>query len=101
MPKVAEELTAMDFKRLARPCGKMNVLFSVGGVPVLHMQLTPNGQRFRVLRAKVGTLRRDIALGGFPAVTLSQAHDKAREARASNEGGLDMVEDRKAASAVS
>ena len=100
MPKVAEELTALDVKRLAHPGGKRNVLFSVGGVPGLHMQLTPKGGRSWVLRAKVGTLRRDIGLGGFPAVTLSQARDKAREARAKIEGGIDPVEERKAAKAA-
>ena len=82
MPKVAEELTALDVKRLAHPGGKRNVLFSVGGVPGLQLQLSPKGGRSWVLRAMVGTLRRDIGLGGFPAVTLSQARDKARDARA-------------------
>jgi integrase len=100
MPKVAEELTALDVKRLAHPGGKRNVLFSVGGVPGLHMQLTPKDGRSWVLRAKVGTLRRDIGLGGYPAVTLSQARDKAREARAKIEGGIDPVEERKAAKAA-
>ena len=79
MPKVAEELSALDVKRLVHPGGKRNILLSVGGVPGLHMQLTPKGGRSWVLRAKVGTLRRDIGLGGFPAVTLAQARDKARE----------------------
>ena len=31
-----------------------------------------------MLRAKIRTARRDIGLGGFPAVTPSQARDKAR-----------------------
>ncbi|PQV57860.1 integrase [Defluviimonas denitrificans] len=100
MPKIAEELSALDVKRLAHPGGKRNVLFSVGGVPGLHMQITPNGGRSWVLRAKVGTLRRDIGLGGFPGVTLSQARDKAREARAKIESGVDPVEERKAAKAA-
>jgi hypothetical protein len=78
MPKLAEELRALDVKRLAHPGGKRNILFSVGGVPGLHLQVTPKGGRSWVLRAKVGNLRRDIGLGGFPAVTLSQARDKAR-----------------------
>jgi integrase len=100
MPKVAEELTALDVKRLTHPGGKRNVLFSVGGVPGLHMQITPNGGRSWVLRAKVGTLRRDIGLGGFPGVTLAQAREKAREARTKIEGGIDPVEERKAAKAA-
>lgn len=100
MPKVAEELTALDVRRLVHPGGKRNVLISVGGVPGLHMQLTPKGGRSWVLRVKVGNLRRDIGLGGFPAVTLSQARDKAREARTKIEGGVDPVEERKASKAA-
>ncbi len=100
MPKVASELTALDVKRLAHPGGKRNRLFSVGGVPGLHLQITPGGGRSWVLRAKVGTLRRDIGLGGFPGVTLSQARDKAREARAKIEGGVDPVDERKAMKAA-
>ena len=100
MPKIAAELSALDVKRLTHPGGKRNVLFSVGGVPGLHMQITPNGARSWVLRVKVGTLRRDIGLGGFPGVTLSQARDKAREARAKIESGIDPVEERKAAKAA-
>lgn len=100
MPKVATELSALEVKRLTHPGGKRNVLFAVGGVPGLHMQITPGGGRSWVLRAKVGTLRRDIGLGGFPAVTLAQARDKAREARTKIETGIDPVEERKAAKAT-
>jgi integrase len=100
VPKVASELTALDVKRLNHPGGKRNVLFSVGGVPGLHMQITPNGGRSWVLRVKVGTLRRDIGLGGFPGVTLSMARDKARDARTKIENGVDPVEERKAVKAA-
>src|SRR6056297_3473668 len=100
MPKIAEELSALDVKRLAHPGGKRNALFSVGGVPGLYMQITPKGGRSWVLRAKVGNLRRDIGLGGFPGVTLSQARDKAREARAKIEVGIDPVEERKGTKAA-
>lgn len=100
MPKVAAELTALDVKRLTHPGGKRNVLFSVGGVPGLHMQITPNGGRSWVLRVKVGTMRRDIGLGGFPGVTLAMARDKAREARSKIENGIDPVEERKAMKAA-
>ncbi|MCC1481061.1 tyrosine-type recombinase/integrase [Roseibaca sp. Y0-43] len=100
MPKIAEELTALDVKRLAHPGGKRNVLFSVGGVTGLYLQITPKGGRSWVLRIKVGALRRDIGLGGFPTVTLSQARDKAREARTKIEQGIDPVEERKATKAA-
>ncbi|SEQ46275.1 tyrosine-type recombinase/integrase [Thalassovita taeanensis] len=100
MPKVSSELSAIDVKRLAHPGGKRNVLFSVGGVPGLHLQLTPKDGRSWVLRAKIGELRRDIGLGGFPAVTLAQAREKAREARAKIATGIDPVEERKDAKAA-
>ncbi|WP_342781697.1 tyrosine-type recombinase/integrase [Aquicoccus porphyridii] len=99
MPKVAQELSALEVKNLAHPGGKRNVLYSVGGVAGLHMQITPHGGRSWVLRVKVGEKRRDLGLGGFPTVTLSQARDKAREARDKIERGIDPVEERKAAKA--
>lgn len=100
VPKVAEELTALDVKRLTHPGGKRNYLYSAGGVPGLHLQVTPKGGRSWVLRVKVGAVRRDIGLGGYPGVTLSQARDKAREARGRIERGIDPVEERKAAKAA-
>ena len=99
MPKVAEELGALDVKRLTHPGGTRTAMISVGGVPGLHLQVTPTGGRSWILRTTVGKLRRDIGLGGFPAVTLAQARDKARNARAQIEGGIDPVEARKAAKA--
>jgi hypothetical protein len=99
MPRIASELTALDVKRLTHLGGGRNILCAVGGVPGLHLQITPNGGRSWVLRAKVGAMRRDIGLGGFPGVTLSQARDKARDARAKIESGVDPVEERKAARA--
>jgi integrase len=97
MPKVAAELSAIDVKRLAHPGGKRNVLFAVGGVPGLHLQMTPGDGRSWVLRVTVGDLRRDIGLGGFPGVTLARAREKAREARDMIERGIDPIEERKAA----
>lgn len=100
MPKIIDELSALDVKRLTHPGGKHSALLSVGGVPGLHLQITPAGGRSWILRTTVGKLRRDIGLGGFPAVTLAQARDKAREARAQIESGIDPVEARKATKAA-
>lgn len=100
MPKVARELSALDVKRLAHPGGKRNAMFAVGGVPGLHLQITSKAGRSWVLRAKVGSKRRDFGLGGFPAVTLAQARDKAREMRLKIEKGTDPIEERKAAQAA-
>ena len=93
MPIVTAELTALDVKRLIHPGGNRNVLRSVGGVPGIHLQLTPKNGRSWVLRTKVGAARRDIGLGGFPAVTLSQAREKIAH-------GIDPVEERKASKAA-
>ncbi|MFT6649493.1 tyrosine-type recombinase/integrase [Pseudophaeobacter arcticus] len=100
LPKITDELSALDVKRLTHPGGNRNVLVSVGGVPGLHLQLTPKRGRSWVLRAKIGEARRDIGLGGFPAVTLSQARQKAREARELISQGVDPIEERKAAKAA-
>ena len=74
-------------------------MFAVGGVTGLYLQVTQTRGRTWILRIKVGTLRRDIGLGGYPTVTLSQARDKAREARMKVEAGIDPVEERKAVKA--
>ncbi|MFB2532694.1 tyrosine-type recombinase/integrase [Paracoccus sp. p3-h83] len=100
MPKVAKELSALEVKRLAHPGGAGNRLAPVGGVPGLMLQLTPLGGKTWLLRTKVGERRREIGLGGFPAVSLAEARDKAREMRAKIEAGIDPVEERKAARAA-
>jgi hypothetical protein len=70
---VSLELTALDVKRLAHPGGKRNVMYSVGGVPGLHLQLTPKDGRSWVLRVMVGAARRDIGLGGQSQGTLARS----------------------------
>lgn len=95
MPKIAAELGPLDVKRLEHPGGKGNAMVAVGGVAGLYLQLTPKGGRTWLLRTTVGAKRRDIGLGGFPTVTLAQAREKAREARAKIEVGVDPVEERK------
>ena len=74
MPKKAKELTALAVKKLTKPG-----LHAVGGVAGLLLQVTTTGARSWILRAMVGTKRRDIGLGGYPDVTLAFARDKARE----------------------
>ncbi|MCY1128025.1 integrase arm-type DNA-binding domain-containing protein [Frigidibacter sp. RF13] len=100
MPKIAEELSALEVRNLSHPSGKGNALFSVGGVTGLYLQITPKGGRSWILRTTVGSARRDIGLGGFPTVTLAQARDKAREARDKIARGVDPVAERHAAKAT-
>ena len=92
MPKKAKELKALQVKRLTAPG-----LHAVGVVPGLHLQVTSPEARSWVLRVMVGSKRRDIGLGGFPAVTLEMAHEKARAAREKIAAGIDPVLDAKAA----
>jgi len=92
MPKKAEELGALDVKRLTKPG-----LHPVGGVAGLQLQVKDTGARSWILRVKVGAARRHIGLGGYPDFTLAMARDKARVAREQIERGTDPVAARKEA----
>jgi integrase len=109
MPKVAKELSALEVKRLthgtvkgankntSRKVGEPCTAFhAVGGVPGLLLQVTPSGAKSWILRVKVGNVRRDMGLGGYPAVTLEAARDRAREARDLISRGIDPVAQKRA-----
>lgn len=91
MPKKAKELSAQEVKRLTKPG-----MHAVGGVAGLLLQVSQTGARSWILRATVGSKRRDIGLGGYPDVTLAVARKKAREARELISRGVDPVEHRRA-----
>lgn len=91
MPKLAKPLAAIEVSRLVEPG-----LHFVGTVPGLALAVAPTGARSWVLRVSVGGKRRDLGLGGYPAVTLAEAHKKARDARADIGKGVDPVEAKKA-----
>lgn len=91
MPRRAKELTALEVKRLQAPG-----LHFVGTVPGLALQITTSGARSWILRLAVAGRRREMGLGNFPGVTLAQAHEKAREARALLSKGVDPIEDARA-----
>ena len=92
MPKKAKELTALAVKKTIKPG-----LHAVGAVAGLLLQVTNTGARSWILRVMIGSKRRDIGLGGYPDVTLSQARDKARELREKIKEGIDPIEERRAA----
>ena len=86
MPKKAKELAALEVKRLTGPG-----LHFVGEVPGLALQVLPSGGRTWVLRAVIGTKRRDMGLGGYPEVSLAEARVKARQARQKIREGIDPI----------
>ncbi len=92
MPKKAKELSALSVQRLTKPG-----LYAVGVVAGLQLQVLRSGARSWVLRAMIGGKRRDMGLGGYPDVTLAQAREKARDARAKIEHGVDPIAERAAA----
>ena len=96
MPKVAKALSAVQVARIKKPG-----LYAVGGVPGLQLQVRessgPHPMRSWILRALVGVKRRDIGLGGYPAVSLARAREGAQEARAKVRKGIDPVAERRAA----
>ena len=78
MPRIAKQLSDRAVSAI-REEGR----HPVGGVPGLHIRITNTGHRGWVLRVKVGEQRRDMGLGSYPEVSLSEARDKAREVHAS------------------
>ena len=66
---------------------------NVGGIPGLYLQII-NGSRAWILRFKIGTRRRRMGLGSFPAVPLAQARERAREAHKLIDSGVDPIDAR-------
>ena len=101
MPIIAKPLAALEVSRLSHPEGKRSKhLHPVGTVPGLCLQTTAGGGRSWVLRVKVGTKRRDMGLGSYPAVTLAKAHEEARAIRDAIGSGRDPVADKREARAA-
>jgi integrase len=92
MARKAKELSALEVSRR-----KETGLHFVGGVPGLILQITGPDAKSWILRVMVGGKRRDVGLGGYPAVTLAGARDAARMAREKIGAGVDPVEERLAA----
>ena len=74
----------------------LNQAFAVGGVAGLLLQITANGGRSWVLRARVGRKRKEYGLGPYPEIALSIARNRARSLKEKIRSGVDPVEERKA-----
>ncbi len=87
MGRKAIEKGAIQVARLTKPGYHF-----VGGVDGLALQILPTGGRTWILRATIAGKRRDMGLGGYPDVPLSQAREAARQARAKIREGIDPIE---------
>lgn len=94
MPKKATELSPLAVSRL-----EDSGFYFVGGVAGLALQILPTGSKSWILRATVGSKRRDMGLGGFPDVTLAGARESARVAREKIRNGTDPINERRGAHA--
>jgi integrase len=102
MPRKAKELKAIEVQRLTAAG-----VHAVGVVPGLCLQVREpdavandgahRACRTWILRTTVGNKRRWIGLGGYPEVTLAQAHERARAARDLIRSGVDPIERRREA----
>ena len=89
MGLVAKELTARAVMNI-REVG----MHPVGGVPGLYLNVSKSGTRAWVLRVTIDGKRREMGLGGFPAVGLAEAREMSREARRIAQSGVDPVQQR-------
>lgn len=92
MPRIAKALTALEVRRLTSPG-----MHAVGTVSGLYLRVSPppSASKTWILRIKVGSRRRDMGLGGYPAVTLAHAHEAARSKRQLAGEGIDPVQQRR------
>ena len=98
MPKKAKELSALSVAKI-----KENGRHAVGGVDGLHLRIVDDSRAW-VLRVAVGKKvddqgkvkihRRDIGLGSFPEVSLSEAREKGRELKKKIRDGIDPLQEK-------
>lgn len=85
MPKIAPEMSARAVAAI-----KTEGRHAVGGAPGLHLRVS-GGHRGWVLRISVGEARRDIGLGSYPQIGLSEARELARALRKEVRNGEQIV----------
>jgi hypothetical protein len=62
----------------------------------LYLQVARAGSRSWLFRYSLAGKRREMGLGPYPAISLAEARDRAREARSLAKGGRDPIEARNA-----
>jgi len=82
MPRIAKQLSDRAVSAI-----KTEGRHPVGGVPGLHLKVTSTMHRAWILRVKVADKRKDMGLGSYPSVSLSEARAKARSIQDSLQRG--------------
>lgn len=103
MPRRAKELSALAVSKI-REEGR----HPVGGAEGLYLQIAGESRTW-ILRVAIGTRlnsagkpvahRPELGLGSYPAVSLAEAREKARDYRKQARDGVDLLAARKAAKA--
>lgn len=97
MARHALELSALSIKRAAHSGKSGNhEKLAVGGAPGLMLQITATGAKSWILRATVADKRREIGIGPYPEISLSEARERARQMRAQIINGSDPVLEKQA-----
>ena len=106
MPRKSKELPEVVIRKLRH---KVNAAgqsckekYPVGGVSGLYLQCNPPvgeakiGSRQWILRALVGSKRKEFGLGGYPSVPTKNARDSARKLLEDIKSGIDPSSEKKA-----
>lgn len=101
MPRKTTPITDVALRSAIRKSSGGPKLIAAGGVPGLHLQVRGNNTSW-ILRYTAGHLsdgrprRRDLGLGGYPDVSLSEARELADGIRRGLRAGVDPIEERRA-----
>ena len=96
MSKKAKELTALAVQKIHKL--KTDGLYAVGGITGLYLKIA-GGSSSWIGRWVIAGKQQKIGLGGYPAVPLAEARDKAREFHKQISNGVNPVEERRTAKA--
>lgn len=88
------DLSSDDVKTLRHDGKPGNRLFFVGHVKGLALQITPKGSRSWLCRVTVDGRRRNIGLGPYPTISLSEAKRQAQLHHAKAYSGTDPLKAR-------
>ncbi|SMN00221.1 Integrase [uncultured Candidatus Thioglobus sp.] len=85
--KKVKELTPIAIRTLSDK-GR----YPVDGVSELYLQVRPSASKYSVIRTVIGEKRRDIGLGAFPNIPLTDVRIKARHFKELILSGIDPVQ---------